>query len=110
MMFFGKPIKSMSAREVKTGLELDAICLIDVREPQEFRAASVEGAISMPLSAFDAKSLTSLPARDIVIMCKSGMRSAQAVKICQQANIQAANLEGGIMAWHQNGYEMKVGA
>ena len=109
-MFFGRPVKSVSPREVKIGLEENAICLIDVREPHEFRAALVEGAISMPLSSFKPQNIKDAENREIVLMCQSGMRSAQAVKLCQQANISAANMAGGIMAWHQNGFEVKTEA
>jgi rhodanese-related sulfurtransferase len=109
-MFFSKPIKTVSPREVKIGLEQDAICLIDVREPHEFAAASISGALSMPLSSFDPQMISAKPGKEIIIHCQSGMRSAQAVKICEKSGIAASNMAGGIMAWQQSGNAVKFGA
>ncbi len=109
-MFFSKPIKMVSSREVLLGLEQGAILLIDVREPHEYAAASINGAVSMPLSSFNPKKIEMIGGKEIVIHCQSGMRSAQAVKMCEQSGIKASNLEGGIMAWQRAGNSVVSGA
>ena len=104
-MLFGKPIKNMSPREVQIGLETGNIVLVDVREPHEHSNAHINGCCNVPLSSFDAAKLPKCEDGKIfVLYCQGGVRSAQAVKICQKAGVEnVANLAGGIMSWAQNG-------
>jgi sulfur dioxygenase len=80
--------------------------LLDVREPDEFTGAlgHIDGATLIPLGqlADQAASLnTQLP---IVVVCRSGARSAQAVQILSKNGVsQAANLPGGMLAWRAQG-------
>lgn len=110
-MFFGKPLKNMSPREVSVGLEQGDVILVDVRENHEFAAVRIEGAKHIPLSSFNVASLPKADAgKTIVFQCQSGMRSAQAARIAQKAGIEnVANLSGGIMGWSQNGLPVKSG-
>jgi len=50
-------VKNLDATEVARLLKQDAIVLIDVREPDEYAAERIPGALSFPLSAFDPQSL-----------------------------------------------------
>ncbi len=110
-MFFGKPLKNMSPREVSVGLEQGDVVLIDVRENHEYAAAHIPGSKHIPLSSFNVASLPKVDAnKTIVFQCQSGMRSAQAAKIAQKAGIEnVANLSGGIMGWSQSGLPIKSG-
>ncbi len=74
--------------------------LIDVREPHEHAAARIEGAELIPLATLEA-ALDRLPRdRDILIHCKSGMRSARAVKLLLGHGFtRVKNVTGGIDAW-----------
>jgi molybdopterin/thiamine biosynthesis adenylyltransferase/rhodanese-related sulfurtransferase len=74
--------------------------LIDVREPHEYAIARIPGARLVPLSAF-TDSLSSFDsARDIVVHCKMGGRSAKAVRQLQAAGFKRVwNLAGGILRW-----------
>ena len=78
----------------------DSFVLIDVREPHEYRICNIPGAKLIPLGEF-ARHVGELdPAADIVIHCKSGMRSARACAVLRQAGFQQVrNLAGGILAW-----------
>jgi len=78
----------------------DPLMLVDVREPREFAAGHLPGAINMPMSELDRR-LAELPARStVVFMCRSGGRSLRA---CGQALRDGAvtplQLEGGLLAW-----------
>jgi sulfur-carrier protein adenylyltransferase/sulfurtransferase len=78
----------------------EAFDLIDVREPHEWEIGRIEGARLAPLSSF-AESLSTLDsARDVVVYCKSGARSAKAVRQLQAAGFRRVwNLAGGILRW-----------
>jgi molybdopterin/thiamine biosynthesis adenylyltransferase/rhodanese-related sulfurtransferase len=73
--------------------------LIDVREPAEHAAARIDGALLIPLGTLRDE-LGRLPTdRPIVVHCKSGARSANAVAILRAEGFDAHNLVGGILAW-----------
>ncbi len=78
--------------------------LIDVRNPGEFEIASIPGATLIPLSDIEngeginrVRSLVN--GSELIVLCKSGIRSAKALQILQEAGIQGLNLKGGILAW-----------
>jgi adenylyltransferase/sulfurtransferase len=98
-------ISEITQAELKERLDLqEPITLIDVREPFEWDIANLEphGARLIPLASF-AESANSLnPADEIVIYCRSGSRSAAAVKFLREAGFPRVwNLKGGIRAWTQ---------
>lgn len=73
--------------------------LVDVRETEEYRAGHARGAQSLPLSSL---ACTHLPAGiDVLMICRSGKRSAQAVERARQSGIHALNVGGGTLAWHE---------
>ncbi|MBP6012105.1 MAG: rhodanese-like domain-containing protein [Alphaproteobacteria bacterium] len=98
-------IHHWEAEEVRKGLADRTIVLIDVREPQEFAAERIHGALLFPLSTFDAYALPEAHKRKIVFQCGSGKRSATAVAQCAAAGLaHNAHLSGGIAAWKQAGF------
>jgi sulfur-carrier protein adenylyltransferase/sulfurtransferase len=74
--------------------------LIDVREPHEHAAARIDGAELIPLATLEAE-LHRLPRDvDILVHCKSGMRSARAVALLGKHGFtRVGNVTGGIDAW-----------
>jgi adenylyltransferase/sulfurtransferase len=78
----------------------DTFDLIDVREPGEWAIARIDGARLIPLAQIPA-SLPSLDkTREIVVMCRSGVRSADAARYMQRAGFaRVKNLAGGILRW-----------
>jgi molybdopterin/thiamine biosynthesis adenylyltransferase/rhodanese-related sulfurtransferase len=81
----------------------DALDLVDVREPHEWEIARIAGARLAPLSQFP-EALTSFdPAREVVVYCKSGVRSAKAVAQLRSAGFPRVwNLAGGILRWSED--------
>jgi rhodanese-related sulfurtransferase len=78
----------------------DAPLVLDVREPEEFELAHVEGARLMPLSRFDEWAATLDPSAEIVFMCHHGIRSAQVCAVLsRQGFTNLYNLAGGIDRW-----------
>jgi rhodanese-related sulfurtransferase len=97
-------IQNLSPVEVAAKLRDGEIVLIDVREPQEYGAERIHGALLFPLSTFDPAHLPDDGKRPLVFHCGSGKRSANAVAACQAAGIaHNSHLAGGIMAWKQAG-------
>lgn len=74
--------------------------LIDVREPGEVKQGYIPGAVNIPLSTM-GKRLAEIPKdRQILLYCRSGMRSKQAAKILRKHGIsEIAHLRGGMMSW-----------
>jgi adenylyltransferase/sulfurtransferase len=87
--------------EVKAKLDRgDNFVLIDVREPHEYKIASIPGAKLVPLGEVPKRLDEFDKNADIVIHCKSGMRSAKACGILKQAGFEhVRNMKGGILAW-----------
>jgi adenylyltransferase/sulfurtransferase len=78
----------------------DDFDLVDVREPYELDIARIDGARLVPLATLAASLSTLDSARDIVVMCRSGARSAKAVRQLQGAGFRRVwNLAGGILRW-----------
>lgn len=77
--------------------------LLDVREDDEWRAGHIDGAQHIPLGQLGDR-LAELPAgRRIVAVCRSGSRSAAAVRGLKQLGYDAQNLDGGVTAWSRAG-------
>lgn len=78
--------------------------LLDVREQDEYDEAHIPGSTLIPLSEF-ANRYDELPQdRDVVVYCRSGSRSAQAVNFLNDKGYDATNVEGGILAWKRADY------
>ena len=74
--------------------------LIDVREPHEWSAGHLQGALHIPLGELPER-LAEIPKHDApIFMCRSGGRSMAACQMALHAGIASpANLEGGLLAW-----------
>src|SRR5487761_1241172 len=74
--------------------------LIDVREPHEFEICRIPGSTLIPLGEVPARMHELNSADEIVVHCRSGARSAQAVNFLMKAGFRKIhNLQGGILAW-----------
>ena len=87
--------------EVKEKLDRgDKFVLIDVREPHEHQICNIPAAKLIPLGEVGKRLGELDPEADIVIHCKSGMRSARACGILKAAGFKhVRNMKGGILAW-----------
>lgn len=75
--------------------------LIDVREPFEYEVSNLEG-LNIPLSGVVIESDKISKDIPVVVQCRSGKRSAQAVSLLEQEGFtNLANLKGGILAWKE---------
>jgi sulfur-carrier protein adenylyltransferase/sulfurtransferase len=111
--FCGIPSAKEKEKEMRSGVptitveELKAlfdaksdVFLLDVREPHEWEIARIEGATLIPLGRLPHEVHQLDSARDIVVQCRSGARSATATQFLLGAGFtRVRNLEGGILAW-----------
>jgi len=100
-------IQEITAQELKAQMDKGLIQLIDVREPMENAEERIPNAILLPLSSFEpAKALSLKKDKKLVIHCRSGKRSMQAAQKLAEAGCQEVyNLQGGIQAWIENGFQ-----
>jgi len=89
---------------VRDALLRGEITLIDVREPGEYAAERIHGALLFPLSTFDPAMLPQDARKPLVFHCGSGKRSAQAYARCMEAGVAVReHMGGGIGAWKAAG-------
>ena len=94
-------IPEITPVEVKKKMDAhEPFVLIDVREPHEYQICSIPGSKLIPLGEV-AKRMNELNSADeIVVHCKSGMRSAKAVDLLMKSGfLKIHNMKGGILAW-----------
>jgi rhodanese-related sulfurtransferase len=82
--------------------------LVDVREPEEWRAGHVAGARHIPMSQLPAE-LASLPREaPIYLICRSGARSHRAAAYMLTAGFEhPRNVKGGMIAWERAGFPIE---
>src|SRR5215210_7425209 len=96
-----EPVPTMTVLDLKRKLDAhDRFVLLDVREKYEHDIARIPGAKLIPLGELPSRMSELDSADEIVLHCKMGGRSAQALRLLQEAGFgKLANLEGGITAW-----------
>jgi len=77
--------------------------LLDVREPYEWEAGHAPDAWFAPLGVLESKRFELPMNRRIVVVCRSGNRSAMATDLLLQWGLDAVNLAGGMQAWAEAG-------
>ena len=90
-----------TVEELKTRLDRqDSFLLLDVREQREFEICRIPGSVLIPLGELPARMSELDGHADMIVHCKSGVRSGKAVALLRDAGYsQARNLQGGILAW-----------
>ena len=94
-------LATISVHELKRKMEGNgAFTIVDVREAFEYEIARIEGSKFIQLGELPSR-FGELPAdEEIILVCKSGTRSAHAVELLRTAGFKRAySLEGGIDAW-----------
>jgi len=99
---FGTPNTAVGPADAQELLRTGAM-LVDVREKSEWDAGHAPRAKHHPLGQLPG-SMARLPEeRTIVVVCRSGNRSARATKLLTKAGLDAVNLTGGMAAWKAAG-------
>jgi molybdopterin/thiamine biosynthesis adenylyltransferase/rhodanese-related sulfurtransferase len=96
-----KPVKEITARDLYDWqVKGKKFKLIDVREPSEFKIVQIGGTL-IPLSTISEHADQIPNDMDVVVLCKSGVRSTKAIKALEEkfAFNNLYNLKGGILAY-----------
>ena len=95
-------MQEISAKELKAKMDAgEDFQLIDVRQPEEYAFAKIEGAKLIPLGQIVQRMNEIDPNRETIVQCKAGGRSAMAIQALKNAGFEGElkNLAGGITAW-----------
>ncbi len=100
------PIKTIIPRTLKAWLDKSEACVIDVREPHEYHAAHIPGAILIPLAMLSIELLSDYAGKKWVVHCHYGKRGTLACERLVTADpaLEIYHLEGGLAAWINAGY------
>jgi adenylyltransferase/sulfurtransferase len=95
------PIPEITVQELKLKMhDKEKFVLVDVREKFEYDICRIPGSVLIPLGELPSRMSELDSADDIVLQCKTGGRSAKALKLLREAGFsKLSNLEGGITAW-----------
>ena len=75
--------------------------LLDVRTPLEFESERIEGALNVPLDQLDARVEEIAEQRDVVVVCRTGIRATIAAESLARVGRRARVLDGGMLAWRR---------
>jgi sulfur-carrier protein adenylyltransferase/sulfurtransferase len=88
------------ARDLADRLAHAGVVLLDVRSAEERAICAITPSLSIPLPELLSRLSDIPPGQDLVVYCKSGVRSATAVRLLHEQGFHTArSLVGGIQAW-----------
>jgi len=99
---FQKPFRVVGPAEASEALERGAV-LLDVREPHEWKSGHAPKARHIPLGQLGSRAGELPRNREILVVCRSGARSARAAKLLAAQRGDVANVKGGMSAWTRAG-------
>jgi adenylyltransferase/sulfurtransferase len=94
-------VRSINVHDLKARLDAgDNIVVLDVRDPHEWEISAIEGSLRIPKSQVVARS-TEIPRdKEVIVQCKTGIRSRDSILMLQEKGFtNLVNLVGGINAW-----------
>jgi len=91
----------VTVKELKARFDSgDRLVLVDVREPYEWQIGRIPNAILIPLGDLPKRYTELNPDDEIVLQCRSGVRSMKALEFLRERGFKRLkNLKGGILAW-----------
>jgi len=101
VMFFGEDVPAVAVTDVPQ----DAY-LLDVREQDEWEAGHIPTAVHIPMGELSDRAAEIPRDRDVYVICRSGVRSAQVTVALNNAGWRARNIDGGMKEWAGAGLAM----
>lgn len=105
------PYGDVTVEEAKSLIQQNIrLKIVDVRLDTEFNSSHIPGAINVCACDPDNMLLQLNPNDEILVYCRSGLRSAAAMKFLNENGFRKVyNLLGGIVAWENAGYSVVAG-
>ena len=98
----------VTVSELKSAMK-DEVVVVDVREPNEYAAGHVPGAVLLPLATVPLKH-TELPKDEtLYLICQTGGRSFTAATWLAQQGYDVRNVTGGTSDWIASGFPVEQG-
>ncbi|CEK13792.1 molybdopterin-synthase adenylyltransferase MoeB [Chthonomonas calidirosea] len=96
-------VEEITVQELKRRMDAgERLTIIDVREPHEYAIARIPGTQLIPLGQIEERAHELDPNQEIILHCRSGKRSAEALlKLKAKGFKHLKNLKGGILAWSE---------
>lgn len=101
--------REITSREAKTLLDKSKnIFLLDVRTPQEYSQANLQGSVLIPVSELEHR-INEVPKnRTIIVYCAVGSRSKPVANLLAQRGYKEVyNMTDGIVGWYRNGFPIQ---
>lgn len=100
-----------NVRELAAAMQGSApagVVVLDVREPFEYAAGHVPGAVHLPMHLVPLR-IDEIPRdRSVYVICAAGNRSWQVAHYLGQHGLEAINVEGGTTAWASAGFDLET--
>lgn len=104
-----KSLIALKPDDVEERVRQGHALLIDIREDDEFARRHIPGALSRPLSRFEAVALPEMAGTDVIFTCRSGMRTtANADRLASPVGGNSYVLEGGLDGWTRAGLPVEA--
>jgi rhodanese-related sulfurtransferase len=110
VLLIGKGNSSSSQISISQALDKyhSGAFILDVRTSEEWNQGHIPGSTLIPLDQLSGRLVEVPRNRDVVVVCRTGVRSAQGLQILQQAGFtRAASMTGGMTAWQAAGYPVE---
>jgi rhodanese-related sulfurtransferase len=106
----GGPIRAVSAEHGPTWARAHEAAVLDVREPHEYAAGHIPGAISIPQADL-AMRLEEVPRqKHVLVACRSGLRSLASARFLKGVGYdRVINMHGGTLGWIHAGHPVVTG-
>lgn len=105
---FSRSSTSISVAEAIERSESGAV-LLDVRTRDEWRRGHANYARHIPLDDLDARHGELRADRDILVLCRTGVRATRATAQLVALGFSAQSVKGGLVAWERAGEEIVAG-
>jgi len=98
----------VTVSELKKAMD-DGAVVVDVREPDEYVAGHVPGAVLMPLAMVPLRHAELPQGQPVYLVCQTGGRSFTAATWLAQQGYDVRNVSGGTSDWMSSGFPVTKG-
>jgi rhodanese-related sulfurtransferase len=103
----GRAVKEVSPQQAVQLMNRDGAAILDVRDPKDFQAGHIVGAINIPEAKIPERlrELEAARERPLLLYCSTGMVSGRAGSLLKKNGFgRLFSLRGGISAWRQENF------